>query len=187
GTLYWRAPDGRVSATDLRQANLWPNSGNSWLALPGFTTCLPGYDEPAWISLCASDLAHGSAQGGHSNPVGHLAVPWAEGPDILLITASAMTPGQLPTVCGGWWHRTGELPQAHLARYGGDRSDPRAYYEKMIELGDLPEGVWVPRAGMSPGLPWAKEFEGWIRPETDVGQGDLFFDGLFCFPVPAVE
>jgi len=187
GTLYWRAADGQVFLTDLFQANLWPNSGNSWLRLEGFSTCLSGYAEPAWVSPCASDLAHGPAQGGAPNPVGHLAVPSAEGPDILLGTASTMIPSSRPIVYGGWWRRTGELPQAHVARYGRDRSDARAHYEKVIELGDLPEGAWLPRAGISPGLPWAKEFQGWIRPEIDVGQGHLFFDGLFCFLGPGVE
>jgi hypothetical protein len=105
----------------------------------------------------------------------------------MLHTATAAIPGDLPILYGGWWRLTGQLPQAHVARYGGERSDPRAYYEVVVELGDLPEGEWQPRSGISPGLPWTREFAGWIRPETDVGRGALEFDGLFCFAGPALE
>jgi len=187
GTLYWRAPDGQVSLEGFRQPNLWPNSGNSWLRLDGFSSCLPGYSEPPWVSTCASDVAFRPEQSGSPNPVGHLAVPSAEGPDFMLQTTTAMIPSDLPIVYGGWWRVTGELPQAHVARYSDESLDARAYYEKVIDLGDLPEGEWLPRVGISPGLPWAGEFDAWIRPEIDVGQGALWFDGLFSFVWPSVE
>lgn len=187
GTFHWREQDGRLSLEGFRQPNLWPNSGNSWLGLEGFSSCLPGYTEPPWVSPCASSLAARSTKGRPLNLVGHVAVPSAEGPDILLATASAGIPADLPILYGGWWRVSGELPQAHVARYGGDRSDPRGYYEKVIDLAHLSQGEWQPGAGISPGLPWAKEFNGWIRPETDLGQGALEFDDLFCFVGPSLQ
>lgn len=185
GTLYWQRTDGRMVAQDFRGPNLWPNSGNSWLRLEGFSTCLPGYSEPPWVSPCASDVSHDSLQTQIPNPVGQIHVPTAKGPDTFIGTASVTIPLGRPMVYGGRWRVDGDLPQAHLARYGGDKRDLRAYYETVLNLRDLPQGEWQSRAGVTPALSWEQEFEGWIRPETDVGYGDLKFDELFGFVLPA--
>jgi hypothetical protein len=187
GVLYWRGRDGQVEAQTFRQPNLWPNSGNSWLRLEGFSTCLPGYAEPPWVPPCASRATLLPGEDGTQNPVGIIHVPPAEGPDTLIATASARIPKDQPIVYGGWWWLDGNLPRAQMARYGEDNGDPRAYYEVVLDLSDLLPEQWQARTGITPPLPWDHDFQGWIRPRNVVGHGDLEFDDLFSFVLPGQE
>ncbi len=189
GTLYWRTSDGEMSLQHFRQPNLWPNSGASWLPLEGFTTCLPGYMEPGWVLTCAGSQADShdvSNAAGAGSPVGRVHVPADEGPDTFISTASVLVPMGRAMIYGGRWRLRGDLPGARMARYGGDSQDPRAYYEVLLELGTLPRsGEFTSQARLIPELPWSQEFVGWMHPRHQVGKGDLEFDDVFAFVLPA--
>ena len=188
GTLYWRGPDGQMYAEDFRQANLWPNSGTSWLPLEGFATCLPGYVEPAWVPPCAGTPVY--PRGTAGNPVAQIHVPAAEGPDTFVVTASGPVPGDRPMVYGGRWRVAGDFPRAHMARYGGAEQhtaeERRAYYEIVVDLAHLaPSPEFFSLANLVPPLSWDQDFAGWMRPRSEVGDGDFEFDDVFGFALPA--
>jgi hypothetical protein len=183
-TIYQEETNGEVSVQVLRQPNLWPNSGNSWLKLEGFSTCLPGYVQAPWMSSCSSGVLYTHADSGGTDPVGHIRVPLDEGPDTLIMTAGILIPEGKDIVYGGWWENQGDFPRAELARYGGVRSEPRFYYEVLLELSDLPGAAWQARLGTADPIPQAHEFSGWLRSRANMGAGYLKFDDVFSFVLP---
>jgi hypothetical protein len=184
GTLYWRAPDGQVTLENVRQANLWPNSGNSWLRLEGFSSCLPGYAEPPWVTPCASSVAKQLTRRQTLESFGHIYVPPSDkGPDTFIGTASVPIPRYAWLVYGGWWQSEGNLPRARLARYGGENSNPRIYYETLIDLSNLLPGEWEAKTNVIAPIGQEHDFSGWIQPRFGTGDGGLAFDDLFGFVV----
>lgn len=183
GTLYWRAADGRVYPDDLYEANLWPNSGNAWLPLEGFSTCVPGYVEPAWVAPCAGSVID-LPLGRETENVAHIYLSAQDqGPDTFIATASAPILEDVWLVYGGWWRSEGNLQHGRLARYGGEMSDPRTYYETLLDLSDLPPGEWQARVRAIAPLGQEHDLVGWIYPQVGQGDGELAFDDLFGFAV----
>jgi hypothetical protein len=186
GRLYWRGADGSIQAGPLREPNLWPNSGNSWLALEGFWECLPGYEEPDWIPPCASQAAAGVRADGTANVYGRIVVPDDPGPDTLLTSASVPLPAGRPIVTGGAWRASGWFPRGHMSRLYMS-GEPARYYDVLLGLDDLPPEEWVRRAIVGAALPADYDFQGWIRPRNEVGAGVLEFDDVFNFALPAFQ
>lgn len=185
GTLYWVNGDGRVFARGFRQPNLWPNSGNSWFGMEGFSTCLPGYTEPAWVAPCASRSCLVATIDSQQDYVGCLRVPPGEGPETSMQTASVQVTAGDFVVYGGRWQTDGVLLDTRLARVGGIRNDnPRLYYELILTLTKAPVGVWRAEAAIL--LPLYQDFEswGWIHPRVSQKEGWLIFDDVFSFVLP---
>jgi len=86
-------------------------------------------------------------------------------------------------VYGGWWRAEGNLQHARLARYGGERSDARSYYETLLDLSDLPPGEWQARVKAIAPLGQDHDLVGWIHPQVGQGGGGIAFDDVFGFAV----
>lgn len=185
GLLYWQLDNGYIFTEPFRERNLWPNSGNNWLPLQGFSICLPGYSEPAWVLPCASSLDFVDMGSGIKTPVGRLDVSPEEGPDTFVSTASVVIPADRFMVYGGRWQMNGVFPRAQMARYGGvQEGDPRLYLEVVLNLSELPASRWQAEAGIISPLVQEFEFFGWIRPRVGTGSGVLLFDDVFSFVLP---
>lgn len=185
GLLYWQSSNGGIVTEDFRETNLWANSGNNWLPLNGFSKCLPGYQEPAWVSPCASSLEFDEEASGKQNPVGRLDIPQAEGPDSFVSTASALVPANVHVIYGGRWQMKGIFPRAQMTRYGGvQEENPRLYLEVVVDLSDLSADLWQKEVGITAPLVHEFEFFGWIRPQVGLGSGEFLFDDVFGFVLP---
>jgi len=93
-------------------------------------------------------------------------------------------------VYGGRWRVAGDFPRAHMARYGGAEQytaeERRAYYEIVVDLSYLaPSPEFSNLANLVPPLSWDQDFAGWMRPRSEIGEGDFEFDDVFGFALPA--
>jgi hypothetical protein len=194
GLLYRRSADGLVKAQDFRTASLWPNSGLTWLPVEHFTTCLPGYSEPVWVSPCAGRAQSGPDATTASVDAVSLSANKGNGgthdiPDAFINTASFNVPAGRTLVYGGRWKVEGALPHPQVARSlsSGEVIGPanEAYrYQVLIDLSDLPVNVWTVRVALAQPTPQDMELGGWIRPRSGQGDGKLNFQSVFSFVLP---
>ena len=192
GVLYRKRSDGQTVAQRFRQPDLWPNSGNTWLSLDSFTTCLPGYAEPVWVSPCAGQMVMSDSIGVQS-PVGRVVSPHGQYadrspdqiPDAFITTATFPVSKNRFVVYGGWWKKEGNLPWPHLAQQYASGNPPLVeapyYYAAVIDLTAMPVGVWQAHAAVSKPLAFDYDYFGWIRPRAGKGEGALEFDDVFAF------
>jgi hypothetical protein len=194
GRLYRRGADGLVEAQDFRTASLWPNSGLTWLPVEQFTTCLPGYSEPVWVSPCAGQAQSGlhstiASVDGVSPSIINANRGAPDTPDAFINPASVSATAGRTLVYGGRWKVEGALPHAQVARSltSGESIEPTNdmyRYQVLIDLSDLPVNVWGARVALAPPTPRNMEFVGWIRPRSGQGDGKLDFDSVFSFVLP---
>jgi hypothetical protein len=183
GTMYWQRPDGWVSVEGFRQPNLWPNSGNSWLRLEGFSTCLVGYTEPPWVSPCASGDVLTETDPGGRNVIGRIHVPTAQGVHTFIMTVGIPTSGGQAQVYGGRWRVEGDFPAARVVRRYVS-GEPPLYLEPVLSLHTEDSENLQRLVSVAPPLSADYEFSSWVRPEASEGGGDLLFDDVFSFVLP---
>lgn len=180
GVLYWRTTDGHVTGQPFRQPNLWVNSSNNWLAWPGLTQCIPGYTEPAWVTLCAGQVAETSDDPSIRNPVAMLYNAPGDRPDAYIETLSLPLAAGSRIVYGGRWRNEGQFPRAHVSR-----SSSGGRYESVLNLSSLQPGHWQQKASVAAPVEMDDDYSFWIRPRVGVGEGTLWFDDVFSFELPA--
>jgi hypothetical protein len=186
GALYWRTVEGPIRVQRFRQPDLWPNSGNSWLPLQGFSTCLPGYVESPWVPACASDVTW---RDDGRNPAGYLRSPMTlHGdiypdalPDANLTTASVPLHEGERVVYGGWWQVIGTFPSPHVARSNIAGTNG---YELVLDLSTAAKGSWHSKADVASQAQGNYEYIGWLRPRSGKGEGVLELDDVFSFVLP---
>lgn len=186
GVLYWQTSDGAVVGQRFRQPNLWPNSGFSWLDLPGFSGCIPGYGQPSWVPGCASRVIALPGERGEPNMVGELRQPAGLTPDSFLYTASSKLAQDKPVIFGGRFLVDGDFPRGHSALTLSENASE--FYQPILDLSRLSPGQWISitRAIQVPADRGA-EYSQWLRPRAGVGSGRLLFDDLFGFVLPDID
>jgi hypothetical protein len=193
GTVRWRTIEGNIETEYFRTPNLWPNSSSEWLRLPNFTTCVPGYAEPPWVSRCASrttriDGRPTTIASGLTPALGATDAA-QELPDAYLTTASANVPAGRTIVYGGRWRVEGSLPRPQIARSIFNDELPvgldAAYrYQVLIDLHDSPASRWQTRVATISGPPRDAEYVNWIRPRSGFGDGQIELQDAFSFILP---
>jgi hypothetical protein len=182
GVLYWKTTDGRVTGQPFRQPNLWVNSSNNWLAWPGFTQCIPGYTEPAWVTPCAAQVSEAADDPSIRNPVAALYNAPGDQPDAYVSTLSLPLEAGSRIVTGGRWRSEGQFPRGHVSRSSSD-----GRYDVVLNLSSLPPEQWQPAVSVAAPVEEAGDYSFWIRPRAGTGEGTLWFDDVFSFELPAYD